>query len=487
MSELDWRALLERASALRRAGRTDKAILAYRQLLAVNPDLPDSWYNLGWLARQEGRFAESLLAYQEALARNVDGPEEVHLNRAVILADHLNRPDEAEAELLQALRIRPDYVPALLNIGNLHEDLGRRDEARADYARALEAEPSNRLALARLAGVSRAESADDPMVERLEAALRDPAAGAADRADLGFALGRLLDGAGCYGRAFDAYARANAAARTSFGPDFSGYDRAAQEDLVDRLIAAFPAPPGRTGPGDSPVFICGLFRSGSTLAEQILSAHPQVRAGGELDLLPGLIRRRLQPYPETVPELDDAALEELRQAYLGGLSERGLEGGLVTDKRPDNFLHLGLVKTLFPEARIVHTRRDALDTGVSLYFLHLDPSMAYALDLGDIAHWYRQYHRLMTHWKQLYGADIFDLDYEELVERPRETIAALLDFCGLEWDETCLDFHKAKGAVKTASVWQVRQPLYSASVGRWRNYARQVEPLKNGLEGLGRP
>lgn len=474
--------LLEHASQLRQAGRIVEAIAAYEQLLALRPDLPDSWYNLGWLRRQARRFPDALEAYREALDRGVGGPEEVHLNRAVILADHLGRPDEAQAELEGALALNPRYVPALLNLGNLAEDRGRRGEARAAYERALEIEPGHGLALARLAGVTEVAAADDPIVARLRAALAGPGLDAMDRADLGFALGRGLDAAGAYDEAFAAYQAANDAARASFGPAFPGYDRPAQERFIDRLIAAFPAPvpaPSGSSTSPEPLFICGMFRSGSTLAEQILAAHPKVTAGGELDLLPALVEAKLQPYPEAAASADT---DRLARLYRDGVRAILPGASLVTDKRPDNFLHIGLIKAMFPAARIVNTVRSPLDNILSLYFLHLDPGMAYALDLQDAAHWHGQYRRLMAHWKRLYPDDIFDLDYDALVAEPRPQIEALLRFCGLDWDEACLEFHEAGNVVKTASAWQVRKPLHRRASGRWRHYAHHLEPIRSLIE-----
>jgi tetratricopeptide (TPR) repeat protein len=477
----DWQALLAHASALRRSGRAEEAIDAYQRLLAAKPDLPDSWYNLGWLQRHARRFEEALASYDEALRRGVTGPEEVHLNRAVILSDHMGRPEEAEAELRKALAIAPDYVPALLNLGNVAEDLGRREDARSAYERALAAEPDNMLALARLAGVS---DPDEALVGRLKQTLARHGLPVAARADLGFALGRLLDAAGAYGEAFEAYREANVASRSSLGPA-GGYDRKAQEELVDQLIAAFPKAAAKSREEtDGPLFICGLFRSGSTLAEQILAAHGGITPGGELDLIPTMVDRDLQPYPEAAADLGPESIAQLRSAYLDGLKRMGLDQGLVTDKRPDNFLHIGLIKTLFPGSKIIHTVRDPLDNILSLYFLHLGPRMAYALGLEDAAHWYGQYRRLMAHWNTLYADDIFDLDYDALVREPRPTLQALLAFCGLEWDERCLQFHAAAVPVKTASVWQVRRPLYTSSSGRWRNYDKWIKPLRAALRKL---
>jgi tetratricopeptide (TPR) repeat protein len=464
--DAETRALLERAGSLRRAGRVDEAIAAYRALLAREPDLPDSWYNLGWLQRQARQYEDSLASYGEALKLGVRDPEEVHLNRAVILSDHLARHDEAQAELEAALKIRPDYLPALLNLGNLHEDRGKRGAAEEAYRRALAIAPDDALALSRLAGVieTGSDSAAE-VIENMKSAIareRDPSG----RADLGFALGRLLDGRERYDQAFAAYESANRASLESFG---AGYDRIAHERFVDRLIATFPKP-AQSSDQDAPaIFIAGMFRSGSTLVERILSGHSRVVSAGELDLIPVLVST-ISPYPEAVASAEESAIQRWRRFYLDGLAPFTREGSFVTDKRPDNFLHIGLIKTLFPDAKIVHTRRNRLDNLLSLYFLHLGPGMPYALDLADAAHWYAEYERLMEHWRALYPDDIFDLDYDSLVEQPERILRKTLDFLGLGWEDGLLDFHQREATVKTASVWQVRERLHSRSSGRWKNY-----------------
>jgi tetratricopeptide (TPR) repeat protein len=469
-------AYLERAGALRRAGRVDEAIAAYRALLDREADLPDSWYNLGWLQRQARQYQASLDSYGEALKRGVRDPEEVHLNRAVILSDHLARHDEAETELEAALKLRPDYLPALLNLGNLHEDRGNREAAQAAYRRALEAAPGDALALSRLAGLLDVKSDAAAELSGLLRAAISTEREASARADLGFSLGRLLDGRDDYDEAFGAFEASNRAARESFGGAFSGYDREAQERFVDRSIAAFPESAEHGGTPAPAIFILGMFRSGSTLVEQILAGHSRIVSGGELDLIPVLVSG-IVPHPEAVAAADESTVEHWRKFYLDGLAPFAREGSLVTDKRPDNFLHVGLIQTLFPDAKIVHTRRNRLDNLLSLYFLHLGPGMPYALDLADAAHWYREYERLMEHWKALYPDDIFDLDYDALVEEPEPLLRRLLDFLELDWEDGLLDFHERKGAVKTASVWQVRERLHSRSSGRWRSYEEQLRQL----------
>ncbi len=473
-------ALMALAARLRAAGRADEAAQAYRQLLAMRPDLPDSWFNLALMERQCGRFEAALKAYDEALRRGVSGPEEAWLNRGVIHADDLGRPDLAQKDLEAALAVAPDWLPALLNLGNLHEDMGRREAAAQAYARALAVAPGHPVALARSAGLARLTGPDDPVIAGLRAAVEQPGLHPDDKAELGFALGRALDLVAAYDDAFTAYAAANAASRAA-DPEGARYDRAAHERFIDSLMAVFrePAAPVADA-GDPPIFICGLFRSGSTLTEQILAGHSRVTGGGELGLVPGLARA-VVGYPRAMTGAAPEVFERLRGLYLGGLKTARPDADVVTDKRPDNFLHIGLIKAMFPAARIVHTVREPLDVILSNWFLHLDRSMGHALDLEDLAHWHGQYVRLMRHWKTLYP-DILDLDYDALVAEPRPAVERLLAYCGLDWEEGVLDFHKAAAPVRTASVWQVREPLYQRSSGRWRNYERHLGALRAALK-----
>jgi hypothetical protein len=224
-----------------------------------------------------------------------------------------------------------------------------------------------------------------------------------------------------------------------------------------------------------------MFRSGSTLLEQLLGGHPSITPGGELDFIPRAVSIVLAPFPDSFDSIPAEQLSRLAADYRAMLIERFPEAINVTDKRPDNFLYIGLIKALFPQAKIVHTVRDALDNCLSIYFLHLDPAMSYALDLMDIGHHYREYLRLMSHWKRLFGADILDVSYDALVRDPKPQLEQVLAFLGLDWDEGCVSVGPGR-AVKTASVWQVREPLYMRSSGRSRHYAKQLEDLRKYIE-----
>ena len=491
MTEVALEALLRDAHQLHRLGRVPEAIEAYTRILALRADLAECWFNLGVLLRQQRQFTEALAAYQRALDNGISGPEEVYLNRGVIYADYLRQDAAAEQELRRALQLNPDYIPALLNLANLQEDLGNRSEAGALYERILTLDASCLEALARYANLQPAASADDRLVTQLEGALRTPAS-AAERASILFALGRLLDGKQQFTAAFEAYTAANANSRASAAPGAGIYDRKRQEELVDQLISVYPetrsggaAPTGgaasRAETSPQPIFICGLFRSGSTLAEQLLAGHPRVVAGGELDILQRLSAKLpADPVAAAAPEL----LASLANTYRDELRRLFPGASYVTDKRPDNFLHIGLIKRLFPDSRIVHTTRDPLDNCLSIFFLHLDHSMSYALNLLDIGHYFRQYRRLMAHWQRCYGADLFELHYDSFVRQPAREAARLFNFLGLEWDERYLAVESRREAIKTASVWQVREPIYTRSSGRAAHYATQLRELRQYLADL---
>jgi hypothetical protein len=231
-----------------------------------------------------------------------------------------------------------------------------------------------------------------------------------------------------------------------------------------------------------PIFICGMPRSGSTLVEQILAAHPLVTAGGELDLLPWLIDQHRPTATQHAGGVTSAGVADLSRRYLDGIKDRFPAATHVTDKRPDNFLHIGLIKAMFPAARIVYTRREALDNCLSIYFQSLGGNLRYATGLVSTAHYYRQHERLMSHWMHCCGSGICTVDYDELVRAPERAVRRLLDFLGLEWDERCLEFHKVGNLVKTASIWQVRDTLYTRSSGRWRHYRKYLEEMRATLD-----
>jgi tetratricopeptide (TPR) repeat protein len=489
---VDAAALLAQGETLHRQGRRLEAIDVFRQALAFHPDSTEGWYELGYLLKAEGKYEEAIEAYGEALSRGVSRPEEVHLNRSVIYADHLRMDDLARSELAAALAIAPDYVPALLNQGNLHEERGERDEALASYERIRGGTgtdyPDLRCeAISRTVNLRRPTDIDDPLIGELRAAASAGAVlGANARANALFALGQALDALGEFDQAFDAFSKANRCLLRQSGRP---YDRLRSTRLMDAFIEAFPvavAGDASAAPGPQPLFICGMFRSGSTLLEQVLATHPLVVPGGELDYLMRLAARQLAPFPQSMAGLDESSLAGFATEYRDHVARLFPASGTtayVTDKRPDNFLLIGLIKRLFPHAKIIHTTRHPMDNGLSVFSQHLNHLVApYSSDLGEIGHYYSQYRRLMAHWKTLYPQDIFDFDYDRFVQDPGASLGALFGFLDIPADEGYNDFHRLNNTVKTASYWQVRQPLHRNAQDRWRQYAAHLGPLAQALE-----
>lgn len=486
MTSVDPNALLAQAAALRAQGKLQEAIAIYETVLQRNPALSNSWYNLGLLRRRVGEYEGALRAYDEALKRGVGSPEEVHLNKAVILSDDLRRADDARRELATALRLNPGYVPALLNLGNLAEDLGQISDAIDAYERVLSLNPHHAVALSRLSGMGAAWKDHDEAVDQLRAALAAVPGPAEDRASLLFALAQRLDAMRRFDEAFATASEARASSQLAAGMAGAWHDRIVMERRVAMQREAFPAPEPRAATPHpvQPVFIVGMFRSGSTLLEQILSAHEAVQSGGELPLVPR-IAQLLRPYPAVVAGASRTQLDQLANVYLAEVRKIFPDAGVVTDKRPDNFEHVGLIKRMFPNARIIYTRRNPLDICVSTHFLHIDAAVSWASSPGDTAHQIIQCSRLMAHWLQLYPDDILTVDYERLLDEPEAQTRAILSFLDLPWSEACMAFHAARTQVRTASVWQVREPLHHRAVGRWRNYAGQLAEAEAMLRAAG--
>lgn len=459
---------------LDRQGQTAAAIGHYQRLLERQPDLPDAHYNVALLYKKEKRYREAADAYGEAIRLGIEKPEEVYSNMGVLYAEMQQR-EQAEAMHERALEIDAGFVPALFNRGGLYEEAGDRESAVAMYRRILDKEPGHSGALARLVHARRITDADDPLLRSVEAAIGKAADDPASREELLFARGKALDDLGRYREAFDAFSAANALGRARA----PAYDRAAAERAFGQLIGTVDADwigSHASSSAASPIFICGMFRSGSTLVEQILSAHPSITAGGELDFLPWLVARRLSPFPQRTLEASAEELRQLGDSYLMHVRELFPDAAHVTDKRPDNFLYLGLLKAAFPRARFVYTRRAAADVCLSIWFQQLG-LVSYATSLEDTAHYYGQHERLMRHWEQCLGGNLFAVDYDELVRSPEAVLRPLLDFLGLEWSDRCLDFRDSASPARTASLWQVREALHTKSSGRWRNYAPFIQHL----------
>ena len=373
---------------------SDPSIRHFEQVVAAEPDFADGHFNLALAYKRALRYDDAVRSYEQAIALGIDHVEEVYSNLGVLYSD-MRQGDRARQMYERALDIEPAYVPAMFNLAGLNEESGERDRAIELYERILELEPRQWDSLSRLAYARRLDDAGHPLITSLRAAVAETRTDPRARETLCYALGKVLDDVGRYGEAMEAYAAANAISRQQHTP----YDRKATESSFAAMTRVFTRDwlaRAKTACAASPIFICGMYRSGSTLTEQILAAHPQIAAGGELDFLPFLLSHRLQPLPARLEQVSAAELEPVALEYVERVGEIFPGARHVTDKRPDNFVHIGLIRAMFPAAKIVYTKRNRQDNCLSVFFQQLAPNLNYATDLDAVAHYYGQHERLMT-------------------------------------------------------------------------------------------
>lgn len=454
----------------------DFAERSFRKAIDVAPDYANAVNNLGNIFKLRGDLAGARAAYERALAIDPDfllG----WFNLAQILS--LTEETAAAAEAYKAVLARdPAHVLARYHLAQCCEKLGKGDGARDHYRKAFD-DGAYVPALAGLLALPD-YAPTDAQLAAAKAAVADLATAENDQLKLHNALGRYFDRTAAYDAAFAAFSAAAAILKRR-APAF---DHAATIRRTDELIAAFdaayfPALAGETPldtEGVTPVFIVGMPRSGTSLVEQILATYSEVLALGERPEMP-----RLRHAWRSAPERRAAA-----DAYWRPARDRLTpETRVVTDKLPGNFLHLGAIASFFPGARIIHCRRNPLDVGLSTFIELFAEAENQTNDLEDFGRYYLEYHRLMRHWRAVLPCQIFDLDYEALAQDPERVAEALTGFCGLPWRPQCLDFHRSGRAVHTPSALQVRKPIYTTSIGRWRHYQAWLEPLRRMLSAAG--
>ncbi len=479
----EWATHQDLGHALHRSGDLAGALTAHRRALEFAP--------VGRRTEVHGRVGDLLLALgrPEEAAAAYEGAREASPGTtagrlAGAKATLLLRPRGAEEQLRDLLARDPSSAEAHLVLGLVLSEAGRFDEAGASFERSLALAPGQATAHHGLVATRRMTEADRPVVSRILARLEGTDLAGPQRMTLHFAAGKALDDLGEYSAAMQQFDAANA-----LRGQLSAFDPRDFERRVDGILARFTRDfftrharlleaPGEAD--ETPVLVLGMPRSGTTLIERILSSHPSVAGGGELgfwnDHAPALIAAPLEELLAKAPPL--------RDAYRRLLSSVGPDAARVTDKMPFNFLWAGLVHALFPRARIVHCRRSPLDTCLSIYQTHFAQHWGFASDRSHLVAYYRQYLRLMDHWRAVLPVDRFiDVDYEEATGQPESTARRLIAFCGLPWDPSCLLPERNTDAVRTASKWQARQPIYKSSVERWRHY----EPWLGALRELGAP
>lgn len=477
-----WQGLAQTLHAL---GHPEDAVACLEHAAIYAPNHSGCWTTLGDIQDALGMLPEATAAARRASELSPGNPE----LRARLGAQLIKqaRYDEARRLLDQAIASAPRLAQAHYDRATLDAILGNFDAARAGFETVLGIDPEFYSAYFHLTAI-RKIPAGDPMISRLQAAAqRNQWRDSRDAVHVHFTLGRILQDQGEYERAFAHFSAGNQVRRTALH-----YSAADQREVMHGLAALFDADyPRRMAAAahstNLPVFILGMSRSGTTLTEQILARHPQVRGGGELNFLHAALRRRLGReyrlnYLAALRSLSAADLHAIGAQCLDELQALDPSARRITDKMPSNFMVLGLLHTLYPQARIIHCRRDPMDNCVSLYTTLFESGHVFASDLSELGGYYRMYTELMQHWREILPPGVMlELDYEALVNDTENQARRVLQHCGLEWDPACLQVGELQRGIRTASLFQARQPVYRSAVGRWKHYERFLGPLKSAL------
>jgi tetratricopeptide (TPR) repeat protein len=491
-------------------GQREQAVASYRQALIHDPSYADAWNNLGNVLRDLGAVREAVALYARAIELD-SGRAKSHYNIGTVLFE-LRRVDEAVASYRQALVIQPDYAPAhaslgsalrqqrrpadaelscraaldidpncfeaLYLLGELRADRGQFVEAQEIFRRTIEINPNFSFAYSSIATHRKMTRYDTQWLEGATALLaKQPPL--AQAISLRYSLGKYFDDVGHYDDAFNHYRQANELTRRH-GSIYNGTNLTRRVDGIIRIFdVTFMREDRNHAPtSEVPVFIVGMPRSGTSLAEQILASHPAVFGAGEVIFWDAAYRAYREA--ERKNQQDANLIPGMATAYLEHLTTLSRGAQRVIDKMPANFLYAGLIHAALPRARIIHMQRHPIDTCLSIYFQNFFNMGAYANDLDDLAHYYGEYIRITNHWRAvLPAATLLEIPYEALIEDPEGWARRMLDFIGLPWDPKCLNFHQTDRAVITASKWQVRQKISKSSAGRWRNYQKFVAPLQH--------
>jgi tetratricopeptide (TPR) repeat protein len=473
-------ALNNLGAALAKLGRAEEAESYFYQAIKIEPKFPDAHSNIGNALLLKGQYAAAERFLQRALKLNprlVDA----RVNLGLVFA-FLGRLRDARSQFDKALKLQPGSADALSGLALIAMAKGSFEQTGAMLSRALQASPRMPRALALQAGLRRMTRSDGAWLKNAEEVAAGEIA-ALDESELRFAIAKYYDDVEDFKRAFQNYKRANDLLKSIAKP----YDRKMYKSFVDIMIRNYTQDViaginGGASNSMKPVFVIGMPRSGTSLAEQIISSHPSAKGAGELEFWTDAAHE----YEAQIHEgpLDESRRKKLSEAYLRVLGTKAGDALRIVDKAPVNADYLGVIHSVFPNARIIYMQRDPIDTCLSCYFQKFVLSLNFAMDLSDLADHYRQHWRLMTHWHAvLPPGTILTVPYEELVADQEGWTRKILDFLGLEWDGRVLNFHETKREVVTASFWQVRQKIYKSSVQRWRNYEEFIGPLGD-LKGL---
>lgn len=486
--------ILNSLGAVRRSVSHAGAIADFQSALSLNPEHPQATVNLAKSLAAGGRHTEAVELLDSALHRPPENAD-ARMVLASSLAE-LNRFEEAIQHYRLAAAAKPRSVRPLVGLRNLYLRLGRFEEAYLSCIEIRELDPRNAAALV---GILRYPDARVPKEEakRIARLADDASLPVSDRRLLHFALSSYWELAGECDVAFMHMERGHRLRRIDLERQYRPYDPVEHVARIDRIIGTFNEDYFRRVAGfgvasELPVFVVGMPRSGTTLCEQILASHSKVYGAGELPYTRAAERKLSESCGVPGAAGDDLGyVAQLTSGLVSSIAERQLArlrklaptALRIVDKMPENLNRLGLIATLFPKAKIVHCRRDPMDTGLSCFSKDFASFPLWISDLRSIGQVHRQYDRLMEHWRRVLPIELFEFQYEEVVHNLESCARSLIRYCGIEWEDACLEFYRTQRQVKTASLEQIRRPIYDTSIGRWRKFERHLVPLREALDG----
>ena len=476
---------MQQAVQAQNAGNLAFAESAYRALIAENVKVAALYSNLGMICARTERLAEARNLYKKALAIDPRFPDaRMHLASAYEQAGETEKAISCYQKLLSR---NPGLFTARYLMANQLKARGKLEEAVEHYLRIMQEQPAYSQAHFTYSGVHKYEDVNDPHIDSMLELYRDNSLGTDSRIHLSFALAKAFEDLKDYPKAFQYLKTGNNLRYGKYNYIIDG-DEALNDSIIESFTAEAMAGLGVEGQAsDRPIFIVGMPRSGTTLVEKILASHSEVHGGGELDYMYSLgvsefLRKSGNFLFRPLNNYSRKAFESVGEVYLEKTGRLDTQASRITDKLPFNFQMIGLIRLALPNARIIHCVRDARDTCLSIYKQNFSTeNYQFAYDLKTVGQFHNLYRELMAHWHRVMPGAIYDIEYESLTQNPEQEIRKLLSACDLEWQDACLDFHQSRGLVKTASFYQVRQPMYTSSVRLWEQYKEFLQPLFKAL------